>query len=341
MSWRLKRIQYQKLILLLDGVKNATHRALLKRELPEFVSLRSVRSLYKDLSKTRIEKDLKDVQEIIDLLKEVFIHPFEERGLVSLSSGIVATTDIKDDLMNTCSLRKKAMDNFINEQLRENSSVDFFKPVKKLNLKTFKHIINVIKESVKDRIIPLKVHRDLFGQIALIMQRRSINLQNVFCYPLGPLPWALSGSVGEIRKTNTIALLHSLEKDATPLTSPPRNHATIIDGMAVVQKCKPTGKTFEQMVSDMLELILSTTKKAERIDIVFYVYGESFIKNAERLRRSSAKLSFSRIVSSQVIKQWNNFLSSSQNKFALIQFLCNNWRTGINLAPCKAGLYCP
>ena len=81
MSWRLKRIQYQKLILLLDGVKNATHRALLKRELPEFVSLRSVRSLYKDLSKTRIEKDLKDVQEIIDLLKEVFIHPLKKEVL--------------------------------------------------------------------------------------------------------------------------------------------------------------------------------------------------------------------------------------------------------------------
>ena len=71
--------------------------------------------MHKDLSKTRTEKDLKDIQEVIDLLKEVFIHPFEERDLISLSSGIVATTDIKDDLINTYSLGKKAMDNFINE----------------------------------------------------------------------------------------------------------------------------------------------------------------------------------------------------------------------------------
>ena len=81
-------------------VKNATHRASLKRELHEFVNLESGKSLHKDLSKTRTEKDLKGVQEIIDLLKEVFIHLFEERGLISLSSGIVATTDIKDNLMN-------------------------------------------------------------------------------------------------------------------------------------------------------------------------------------------------------------------------------------------------
>ena len=97
--------------------------------------------------------------------------------------------------------------------------------------------------------------------------------------------------------------------------------------MAVVEKCKPSGKNFEQMASDMLEFIRSTTKQAERIDIVFDVYRKSSIKNAERLRRSSAKLNFSRIVSSQVIRQWNNFLSSSQNKIALIQFLCNNWRS--------------
>ena len=124
----------------------------------------------KDSSKTRIEKDLKDVQEIIDLLKNVFVHSFEERGLISLSSGIVATTDIKDDLMNAYLLGQKTMDNFINERLSENGSVDFFELVKKLNLKTLKHM-KVVKVSVKDRIIPLKVHRDLFGQIALIMQR--------------------------------------------------------------------------------------------------------------------------------------------------------------------------
>ena len=72
--------------------------------------------------------------------------------------------------MNACLLGKKTMDNFINERLSENGSVDFFELVKKLNLKTLKHI-KVVKVSVKDRIIPLKVHRDLFGQIALIMQR--------------------------------------------------------------------------------------------------------------------------------------------------------------------------
>ena len=93
-------------------VKNATHRTSLKRELHGFVKLRRGKSLRKYLGKARIEKDLKDIQEIIHLLKEVFMHPFEERCLASLSSGTVATTDIKDDLMNVYSLGKKSYGQF-------------------------------------------------------------------------------------------------------------------------------------------------------------------------------------------------------------------------------------
>ena len=101
----------------------------------------------------------------------------------------------------------------------------------------------------------------------------------------------------------------------------------MIDGIAVVQKCKPTGKTFEQIqTSEILELTLSITKQAERIDTDFDVFRELPIKNEERLSRLSPKLNFSRIVFSQVIRQCNNFLSSSQNKIALIHFPRNDWR---------------
>ena len=56
----------------------------------------------------------------MEFLKEVFVHPFEEKDLVFLSGGIIPTTDIKDDLRNVYSLEKKAMDNSINERLSDN-----------------------------------------------------------------------------------------------------------------------------------------------------------------------------------------------------------------------------
>ena len=49
-------------------------------------------------------------------------------------------------------------------------------------------------------MIPLKVHRNLFGKISIIMQNQNIHLKEVFQYPLGPLPWAFSGVIGELKK---------------------------------------------------------------------------------------------------------------------------------------------
>ena len=149
-----------------------------------------------------------------------------------------------------------------------------------------------------------------------------------FSYPLGSLPWSLAGPVGELRKTNKVSLLHKLEKGVKPLSEPPNNHVAIIDGMAIVQKFnKPNGLTFEQLACDMLESIMSMSKTASRVDIVFDVYREVSIKNAERVRRFSSKLMFSKTIPSQAIRQRQSFLSNSCNKTALITFLCNQWQS--------------
>ena len=219
------------------------------------------------------------------------------------------------------------MEKFMDDRLKENAPIEFYEPVKKLNLHTFQNITKVVKVSVKDRMVPIKSHRYLFGQMSIIMQQRDVDLKNVFSYPLGPLPWSLTGPVGELRKTNKVSLLHKLEKGVKSLVEPPNNHAAIIDGMAVVQKFKPNGLTFKQLASDTFKSIISMCKAASRVDIVFDVYRAVSIKNAERVRRSSSKLMFSKIIPSQVIRQWQSFLSNSCNKTAPIKFLCNQWQS--------------
>ena len=73
---------------------------------------------------------------------------------------------------------------------------------------------------MKDREIPIKVHRNLFGQIAIIMQNRNIDLKEVFAYPLGPLPWSL----GELIKTSKVALVHKIEKGIRPTPTKSCSH---------------------------------------------------------------------------------------------------------------------
>ena len=111
----------------------------------------------------------------------------------------------------------------------------------------------MVKVGVKDCMMPLKIHRALFDQMVVIMQHCNIDLKEVFRYTLGQLPWSLSGVVGELYKTNKVAILHHLEKDTTPLSHPPHDHAAIIDGMAAIQKRKANGLTFQQFADNLLQ----------------------------------------------------------------------------------------
>ena len=113
-----------------------------------------------------------------------------------------------------------------------------------MNLSTFKNLIKVVKIPVKQRMIPLQCHRNLFGQMTIIMQKRNVNLREVLSYLLGPLPWSLSGVAGELKKTNKAALLHKIENDAPALDVIPRNCVGIFNGMAEAQSYKAAGLTF-------------------------------------------------------------------------------------------------
>ena len=91
------------------------------------------------------------------------------------------------------------------------------------------------------------------------------------------MPWSLSGVLGELRKTNKFVILHHLEKDTTPLSHPPHNHAAAIDGMAAVQKLKANGLTFEQFAENLPQFIIYGSRLARHINIVFDVYRDSSI----------------------------------------------------------------
>ena len=85
------------------------------------------------------------------------------------------------------------MEEFIPSLSAQSSRTKFFTPIKKFKQKTFSTMKKIFKVVYNKRMVPTKSHSSLFGQLALIMQTRAINLRNVFSIPLGPYPWALSG----------------------------------------------------------------------------------------------------------------------------------------------------
>ncbi len=90
------------------------------------------------------------------------------------------------------------------------------------------------------------------------------------------------------RKTDKAALARNLEKSVWPIETCPQPSACTIDGTSIVHKLKGDGKTFAQLSDSAFKLALLEDTGSARIDVVFDIYRETSIDNAERWNRVSA-----------------------------------------------------
>ena len=66
--------------------------------------------------------------------------------------------------------------------------------------------------------------------MAIIGQKRQLDMKEVLSYPLGPLPMSLANPDGSLRKTNKSSLMITLYKDIPPFESCSENSACVFDG---------------------------------------------------------------------------------------------------------------
>ena len=302
---------------------NASYRASLYSHLQEFLGVNTKNHVYTDLQKSRIRNDQDEVTSILSIIEECFIDPFSENPLLSISNGLLATEKLVSDSFDDFKFATERMDTFIKQPCIEKSK-DFFDSLKRINIETFSKLSKCAKYKCKDKRITLVANRNLFTKLTIIMQKLSIDLKEVFKYSLGPFPWALAGSAGYLKKLIKPRYYMNLKKKLDPVEPSQSDYINAIDGMAVVKKLKVKSKiTFKEMPEKLLDEILKTSSSAFQIYVVFDVYKTDSIKNAERIRRSSGQLHFRIIVASQKIKQWNQFLSSRDNKMQLIDRIKN------------------
>ena len=174
----------------------------------------------------------------------------------------------------------------------------------------------------------MKADRNLFGHMILIAENRQRHMKDVLTHPLGPLPWALANTDGSSRKKNKAVLARQLEKNTTPAEYTIRSpSACLIDGMGLVQKINGNNKTFAELADSVLDLVLHEGAQRQRIYVVFDVYRDESIKNAERYNRGSATaLQYKNIAGGHHIQQWKKMMCSSCNKTSLITFLVQMWK---------------
>ena len=115
--------------------------------------------------------------------------------------------------------------------LRKCLHSNFLLPAKILKLN---FSIRSVTKEVKDKIMPANSHSNIFGQLALLMQTRDIELREVFKYPVGPYNWFLCGPMGELRKMSKASLLNLIEKDVNTEEFVEGETVTVLDGTQIV-----------------------------------------------------------------------------------------------------------
>ena len=186
--------------------------------------------IHKELAPARIKETIKTVGTLVDLLEDVFTNPWKQDAAVtSLSTGIEATTEVTDDLLQAKNKGKQAANEFVVNRCSSNPTSDYFDRLKKAKLKTFKDLKAVRKVPNKDLVLPLRMDRDVFARMALLGQFRQTDMKVVFTYPLVPLPWSLADPYGLPRKTSKSKLSQQLERRITVTEKYPENAPGIFD----------------------------------------------------------------------------------------------------------------
>ena len=171
---------------------NASYRAALRTCFHKHLNYQKQEYKHQDLTPSRIQRDNSDVSSIVEILSEAFINPFSDFPLLCISTGIVASENVSRDLLDAKEEGTKAMKKFIAERLSHKREKSFYDPLKKLKLKTFTSMRKSKEYTCKNKIVTLQANKDIFMKLAIIAQRRSVNLKLLFTYPLGPLPLSLA-----------------------------------------------------------------------------------------------------------------------------------------------------
>ena len=215
-------------------------------------------------------------------------------------------TEIAHDLMNASTVGEEAFEVFRTRRL-ENNTVDVFATMKKQKLKTLSEVYTK-KVKCKEKEIVLKADRNLFGHIIVVAQTRKLEMKTVLSYPLGPIPWALTNADGSLRKTDKAKLLNDIAQNIPVVEVFTEKSACIVDGMSIVQKLDGNQKTFGDIAKTVLKIVIREGDKCDRVDVVFDVYREGSIKDAERVNRGSGSgVKFRSLATCHKVKQWRSF----------------------------------
>ena len=205
--------------------------------------------------------------------------------------------------------------------MQQNKSL--YDPIKRNNLRVFNDPASKVASKTKQQMSSARNDCLLFSRLYISCQTRERNLDEFFQHENQSCPPSLSQD-GKLRLPQKKSeLAECLQSFRTPQSKMPEGvDAIIIDGSVVVNMIKPaTEKTFaEYSRQSILPYIQSQLSHAKRLDVIWDEYIANSLKATTRSKRGQGARR--RVQpSSQIPRNWQQFLRSEENKQELFQFL--------------------
>ena len=301
----------------------------------------SQKKKHKELNKSTMTRDEKDLNKLITHVKESMINPFDkeelikhEDVLVHIGTGRHASPEVQASLLNCVKTGQDKMDKFVNDTLHTEGTVNFHDPLKRSKILTFASMTKKVKLKGSNGTMKL-AHTSpelIFRRSLAISKHRSdLEILDVLSLPTGGPPPVYFSEDGLMRKpSNKADLMHVLEVEInSPTTWPahPKAETVLaIDFSVLIQKLfrvhKP--KTFDKMGDLILKYLISACYRCTIIIVACDVYcSADDTKEYERRRRNcNLQADPFTVIGASAIPNWSTFGSLPENKNRLNEFLC-------------------
>ena len=144
-------------------------------------------SAHKELRVSQMQNSENNVKKITEAVLG-FTNPFQvenKEELYCLSSGIPATQEVSNSLLQELELGKDAMVAFFEKRLVD-KSVKFHEPIQKMNIKTFASMQTSQKiKSTQSKLVEVRAERNVFAELVLLSLKNNIDLEIIMSYQLG------------------------------------------------------------------------------------------------------------------------------------------------------------
>ena len=177
---------------------------------------------HRDSGKSRMRQDEEDVLRLVSQFKkyDVFRHTTD---LVAVTTGDVASAEIKEDLREAEETGKAAIIEFVNDRLVK-KGVKFHDRIKLQKLKTFKMLYSVPVIIDNSKTISMKADRDLLRRVVVALESgREIDVDTLLQREFSPIPLSLATPEGNIRSAPSKADLSNVLQENVAQTHTPSN----------------------------------------------------------------------------------------------------------------------